>query len=121
MYESEAYRNAEDPNSTRGKYNTHRPHAPPDAHHSTQRTAVDVELRPTPSRDFGPFFVELAPFRGVLTPMGHVATPIGDKPAPGDWLLVKGTVYSHAQRSGIAYAVLDIWQVRIAPLFDVSH
>lgn len=122
-YSKDGYKESDDPMNTRGKYNTHRPRAGP------QEETVDVKVAPedaalalTPSRDFGPFFVELAPFRGVLTPIGHVAnTTLGDKPVPGDWILIKGTVYGKESREGLPYAVLDVWQAGPSAEYDYQE
>ena len=103
-------RNGYEDEMTYGQYETDHPACPASV---AANVAVGVEesLAPTPSRDFGPFFVQLAPFRGVLTPMGHSGgKPVADKPAaPGDWLLVQGTVRNTLGQP-VPYATLDVWQ-----------
>ncbi len=60
VYEDPLYRDDDESSSTRGRYRT--AHAVPPADVQPQRCSP---APPTPSRDFGPFFVLHAPFRAV--------------------------------------------------------
>ena len=116
-YAAEDYKDNDDPMNTRGKYNTHRPHAPTHQEENSEIekfvVSKDEDLKPTPSRDFGPFYVTLAPFRAVLTPIGITPTPIEEKAKVGNLLLVSGHVVGYESRTGIPYACLDVWQAGI--------
>ena len=59
------------------------------------------ELRPTVSRDIGPFYRSGAPYRAKLTPPFE----------PGTVLVVTGRVWSFSTKKPIANATLDLWQV----------
>lgn len=112
-YEAKDYRLADDPQSTRGKYNTHHPREDPTVpQEEIVSFGEDVALAPTPSRDFGPFFVQFAPFRGTLLPVGYKEKPIGagGKPEPGQLVRVRGCVVGLPERRGLPYATLDVWQ-----------
>lgn len=104
---------------TFGKYRTAHPGTPASVSGAAPSGAPG---EPTVSRDFGPFFVQLAPFRGVLTPMGHVGRPPGSssQAAPGEWLLIRGTVRSTGGRY-LAYATLDVWQAGPEAQYDYEE
>lgn len=59
------------------------------------------ELKPTVSRDLGPFYRSGAPYRAKMTPPFE----------PGTVLLVTGRVWSFATKKPIHGASLDLWQV----------
>jgi catechol 1,2-dioxygenase len=59
------------------------------------------DLRPTVSRDLGPFYRSGAPYRAKMTPPFE----------PGTVLIVAGRVWSFATKKPIAGASLDLWQV----------
>lgn len=110
VYESDEYRRG-DTDGIRGKYNCHRPHGAAERLDVAPLVAdASMELKPTTTRDFGPFFVQLGPFRGTLLPMGIVGAVPGASPQPGDALLVRGVVYGAQSRAGLPYATLDVWQ-----------
>lgn len=59
------------------------------------------ELKPTVSRDLGPFYRTGAPFRAKLTPPFE----------PGIVLIVTGRVWSFATKKPLPNVQLDLWQV----------
>jgi len=59
------------------------------------------DLKPTVSRDLGPFYRSGAPYRAKMTPPFE----------PGTVLIVTGRVWSFATKKPIAGASLDLWQV----------
>jgi protocatechuate 3,4-dioxygenase beta subunit len=59
------------------------------------------DLKPTVSRELGPFYRTGAPFRAKLTPPFE----------PGTVLVVTGRVWSFETKKPIAGAALDLWQV----------
>ncbi len=59
------------------------------------------DLKPTMSRDLGPFYRSGAPYRAKLTPPFE----------PGTVLIVTGRVWSFATKKPLAGASLDLWQV----------
>jgi len=60
-----------------------------------------TDLKPTVSRDLGPFYRAGAPYRAKLTPPFE----------PGTVLIVTGRVWSFATKKPVASASLDLWQV----------
>ena len=114
VYKDPLYRANDESASTRGKYNT--PIPQPDARLVARE--VSAPAAPTPSRDFGPFFVRHAPFRGSLLPAGETGEAPGEGPAaPGQRLLVRGVVKS-SQGAHLPYATLDVWQASPAAIYD---
>jgi len=59
------------------------------------------DLKPTVSRDLGPFYRTGAPYRAKLTPPFE----------PGAVLVVTGRIWSFETKKPIAGAALDLWQV----------
>jgi protocatechuate 3,4-dioxygenase beta subunit len=59
------------------------------------------DLKPTVSRELGPFYRSGAPYRAKLTPPFE----------PGTVLVVTGRVWSFATKKPLAGASLDLWQV----------
>ena len=59
------------------------------------------DIRPTISRDLGPFYRSGAPYRAKLTPPFE----------PGTVLLVTGRVWSFTSKKPVTGASLDLWQV----------
>ena len=59
------------------------------------------ELKPTVSRDLGPFYRTGAPYRAKMTPPFE----------PGTVLVVTGRVWSYATKKPLANTTLDLWQV----------
>jgi len=59
------------------------------------------DLKPTISRDLGPFYRQGAPYRAKLTPPFE----------PGSVLVVTGRIWSYATKKPLAGASLDLWQV----------
>lgn len=114
VYEDPLYRADDEASSTRGKYNTSHPLPDP--------SVVPVSSgpsKPTPSRDFGPFFVNHAPFRGTLLPLGFVGNTASSEsvPKPGDWLVVSGHV-KNSTGQHLPYATLDVWQASPSGEYD---
>ena len=60
-----------------------------------------TDLKPTVSRDIGPFYRTGAPYRAKLTPPFE----------PGTLLVVTGRVWSFETKKPLANALLDLWQV----------
>jgi len=60
-----------------------------------------TDLKPTVSRDLGPFYRSGAPFRAKLTPPFE----------PGTVLVVTGRIWSFETKKPLANAALDLWQV----------
>jgi len=60
-----------------------------------------IDLKPTLSRDLGPFYRSGAPFRAKLTPPFE----------PGTVLVVTGRIWSFETKKPLASATLDLWQV----------
>ena len=58
-------------------------------------------LKPTVSRDIGPFYRTGAPYRAKMTPPFE----------PGTVLVVTGRVWSYATKKPLANTTLDLWQV----------
>ena len=65
------------------------------------RSAAAQDLKPTVSRELGPFYRAGAPFRAKVTPPFE----------PGTVLLVTGRLWSYATKKPLAGASLDLWQV----------
>ena len=63
--------------------------------------APAAELKPTTSRELGPFYRTGAPYRAKLTPPFE----------PGTVLLVTGRVWSFASKKPLGNVTLDLWQV----------
>jgi hypothetical protein len=63
--------------------------------------APAAEIKPTTTRELGPFYRRGAPYRAKLTP------PL----EPGTVLLVTGRIWSFASKRPLAGAMLDLWQV----------
>jgi catechol 1,2-dioxygenase len=63
--------------------------------------APAAELKPTTSRELGPFYRTGAPYRAKLTP------PL----EPGTVLVVTGRIWSFSTKKPIANVTLDLWQV----------
>lgn len=61
----------------------------------------EVQLKPTVSRELGPFYRTGAPYRAKLTPPFE----------PGTVLVVSGRVWSFATKKPLANTTLDLWQV----------
>ena len=59
------------------------------------------DLKPTVSRELGPFYRKGAPYRAKLTPPFE----------PGTVLVVTGRIWSFATKKPLANASLDLWQV----------
>ena len=113
VYKDPQYRANDESASTRGRYNTPVPQPDP----RLVAREVTAPAAPTPSRDFGPFFVRHAPFRGTLLPVGVTGEAPGEGAAtPGQRLVVRGVVKS-SQGTHLPYATLDVWQVRVAAVF----
>ena len=72
-------------------------------HHHTEPGMADDKavLKPTLSRDLGPFYRAGAPYRAKLTPPFE----------PGVVLVVTGRIWSFATKKPLAAAALDLWQV----------
>lgn len=62
---------------------------------------VKTDLKPTVSRELGPFYRSGSPFRAKLTPPFE----------PGTVLVVTGRVWSFETKKPIPGATLDLWQV----------
>lgn len=62
---------------------------------------IKTDLKPTVSRELGPFYRTGAPFRAKLTPPFE----------PGTVLVVTGRVWSFETKKPLANATLDLWQV----------
>lgn len=60
-----------------------------------------TDLKPTVSRDIGPFYRSGAPYRAKLTPPFE----------PGTVLVVTGRIWSFETKKPLANASLDLWQV----------
>ena len=60
-----------------------------------------TDLKPTVSRDLGPFYRSGAPYRAKLTPPFE----------PGTVLVVTGRIWSFETKKPVAGAALDLWQV----------
>jgi catechol 1,2-dioxygenase len=60
-----------------------------------------IDLKPTISRDIGPFYRSGAPYRAKLTPPFE----------PGTVLVVTGRIWSFETKKPLANASLDLWQV----------
>lgn len=63
--------------------------------------AAADDLKPTVSRELGPFYRSGAPYRAKLTPPFE----------PGTVLIVTGRIWSFATKKPLAAASLDLWQV----------
>eukprot|EP01098_Paradermamoeba_levis_P016545 TRINITY_DN8978_c0_g1_i2.p1 TRINITY_DN8978_c0_g1~~TRINITY_DN8978_c0_g1_i2.p1 ORF type:complete len:258 (-),score=56.87 TRINITY_DN8978_c0_g1_i2:75-848(-) len=122
VYQNTNYKDleAEDPANTRGKYNTHRPHSHPTDAEFEPNNSKTKPAKPTPSRDFGPFYVQFGPFRGKLTPIHHIHKPLqtGEKAQPGHLLVVKGNIFGFGSQKGLSYATLDVWQASPSGAYD---
>ena len=104
---------------TYGKYTTPHPARPA----SVPLVVAEGAAKPlpaTPSRDFGPFYVASAPFRGVLPPLGEEGAAPGDKAAPGERLLMQGTVRNETG-AALPYATLDVWQAGPEANYDYQE
>jgi catechol 1,2-dioxygenase len=68
-------------------------------------SSIDIDdktdLKPTVSRELGPFYRAGAPFRAKLTPPFE----------PGTVLIVTGRIWSFETKKPISGAALDLWQV----------
>ncbi len=113
VYEDPLYRANDESSSTRGRYNTAHPQPDP----SLPPPPSSAPAAPTPSRDFGPFFVRCAPFRGTLLPMGFVGKEAGEVAAPGELAVVRGMVKSSDGRR-VPYATMDVWQCSPEGVYD---
>ena len=60
-----------------------------------------TDLKPTVSRDLGPFYRSGSPYRAKLTPPFE----------PGTVLVVTGRIWSFETKKPLANAALDLWQV----------
>ena len=60
-----------------------------------------IALKPTLSRELGPFYRTGAPYRAKLTPPFE----------PGTTMIVTGRVWSFATKKPLANTMLDLWQV----------
>ena len=76
-----------------------------------------MSVKPTPSRDFGPFFVLGAPYRAKLSPIDVVPLKVeenSEKPKPGEPLRVRGKINALDKESLIElkdqYITIDLWQ-----------
>ncbi len=68
---------------------------------STASFDTKTDLKPTVSRDIGPFFRSGSPYRAKLTPPFE----------PGTVLVVTGRIWSFETKKPLANAALDLWQV----------
>ena len=68
---------------------------------STVNIDDKIDLKPTVSRDLGPFYRTGAPFRAKLTPPFE----------PGTVLVVTGRIWSFETKKPLGGAALDLWQV----------
>lgn len=72
---------------------------------SAQNSVFDdkdkTDLKPTVSRELGPFYRSGSPYRAKLTPPFE----------PGTVLVITGRIWSFATKKPLANATLDLWQV----------
>lgn len=76
-----------------------------------QAIQPEGKFQPTHPDILGPFWASGAPFRGKVTPPR----------APGDLLVIRGRIWSHASKRPIPNAVLDVWQADHKGEYDFQN